>query len=192
MFFTRSYQAPSSCREQLVRIREATEEDALAIARVQVDSWRTTYKGIVPDSYIATLNYEQREQKWREFFSTAGRTPFAYVAEDDDGQVVGFASGGSNREGDRDYDGELYAIYLLKEYQRRGIGHMLVSAVVKRLLQEGMTSMLVWVLADNPSCAFYESLGGKLVSEKEIIIGGATLIEVAYGWLNLQDLVDQK
>ncbi len=54
-----------------------------------------------------------------------------------------------------------------------------------------MTSMKVWVLADNPFRAFYEALGGKYVSEKEIVIGGAPLIEVAYGWNELNVLLGQ-
>lgn len=169
-------------------IREANQTDTFGIAKVQVDSWRTTYKGIVPESYIASLTYEDREGRWREFFSEVNNQ-FAFVAEIGEKNIVGFASGGRNR-GDEDiHEGELYAIYLLHEYQRRGMGRLLVKAIVERLLQRGMSSMLVWVLAENPFRAFYEALGGKYVSEKEIVIGGATLIEVAYGWEDLNRLL---
>jgi hypothetical protein len=41
---------------------------------------------------------------------------------------------------------------------------------------------VVWVLAENPARRFYEALGGKIVFEKRIEIGGASLVEVAYGW----------
>ncbi len=164
-------------------IREATERDAAAIARVQVDSWRTTYKGIVPESHIASLSYSKREERWQQFFATSDEH-FAFVA-DDGNELVGFASGGVNRDDDKTFQGELYAIYLLEECQRRGVGRLLVKAVAGRLLQNGMTSMKVWVLAENPFRAFYEALGGKYVSEKEIVIGGAPLIEVAYGWNEL-------
>ena len=42
--------------------------------------------------------------------------------------------------------------------------------------------MLVWVLADNPACRFYEMLGGQKVNKKEIEMKGTKLIEIAYGW----------
>jgi hypothetical protein len=45
-----------------------------------------------------------------------------------------------------------------------------------------MPSMLVWVLAENYARGFYERLGGALVGEQEITLGGVALREVAYGW----------
>lgn len=45
--------------------------------------------------------------------------------------------------------------------------------------------MLVWVLGDNPSRAFYETLGGRFLGEKDIEIGGVRLEEVAYGWTDI-------
>jgi len=50
--------------------------------------------------------------------------------------------------------------------------------------------MLVWVLAENPACSFYAALGGQQVYEKTETIGGASLVEVAYGWRDLRALVE--
>jgi ribosomal protein S18 acetylase RimI-like enzyme len=171
-----------------VLIREATESDAAGVAKVQVDSWRTTYKGIVPDSYIASLSYENRVPRWEEFLA-ALEEQFAFVAETDEKEIIGFVSGGKNRDDDATYQGELYAIYLLESYQRRGTGRLLVEALAERLLRKNLFSMIVWVLAENPSRAFYESLGGKYVTEKVLSIGGAPLLEVAYGWDELNSLL---
>jgi len=172
-----------------MRIREAVLADAAAIARVHVDSWRTTYQGIVPDGYLASLSYEQREHVWQGNLSAVRAEEFVYVAQDDGDRVVGFASGGPQNSGDAEYAGELYAIYLLASYQGQGIGRQLVMAVTRRLLQADLPSMLVWVLASNPSRSFYEALGGKELYEKPITIGGASLVEVAYGWPDLSALV---
>jgi ribosomal protein S18 acetylase RimI-like enzyme len=169
-------------------IREARPEDAAAIARIHVDSWRSTYKGIVPDEHLAGLSYERREQGWREALSNPDNRSFVYVAEDEAGNVVGFASGGPEREGHPDYKGELYAIYLFAQFQRRGLGRQLTQAVARRLLKAGISSMLVWVLADNPGRAFYEALGGTYLSEKKITIGEKELVEVAYGWRDIRVL----
>src|SRR6185312_11535769 len=103
-------------------IRKAQLEDAVGIAKVHVDSWRTTYKGIVPDSFLDSLSYEKREQIWRSGIEANG----VYIAEDESGRIVGFASGGAERTGKYEaYIGELYAIYLLEGQQGNGLGRML-------------------------------------------------------------------
>jgi ribosomal protein S18 acetylase RimI-like enzyme len=174
----------------MIRIREAQIEDSAAIAKVHIDSWRTTYKGIVSDDYLSALSYQEREQKWQEFFQATDHFQFAYAAEVGSNQIVGFAVGGVNHDEAADYQGELYAIYILHEYQGKGIGRRLTEAVARRLLQGGRSSMSVWVLARNPACRFYESLGGKRLHEKEIEIGDTTLIEVAYGWKDVKILCE--
>jgi GNAT superfamily N-acetyltransferase len=165
-----------------MRIRKATVGDAAGIARVHVDSWRTTYKGIVPDDFLANLSYDQRERFWRDILSKPAGTSPVYVAENTSGSVIGFASGGPERSGDTVYTGELYAIYLLSEWHRQGVGRQLTISVVERLIQVGLTSLLIWVLAENRSRRFYEALGGQQVYEKPVTIGGVRLIEVAFGW----------
>ncbi|NOT55046.1 MAG: GNAT family N-acetyltransferase [Deltaproteobacteria bacterium] len=169
-------------------IRAAHSDDALAIARVKVDSWRTTYAGIVPADYLANLSYEQQGRVWEHHISILGDAATMYVAETPAKEVVGFAHSGPERTGNPRHAGELYAIYLLAAYQRHGLGRQLTQAVVTGLLQHGLSSMLVWVLADNPSRAFYEALGGQYVTEQEVTIGSARLTEVAYGWSDIREL----
>ena len=172
-----------------IRIRSANPADAGAVARVHVDSWRTTYAGIVPAEYLAGLSYQVSESRWTHTLTTGQPDTSNFVAETAGGEIVGFAGGGPEREGNRTYPGELYVIYLLEEYQRKGVGRRLVSAVARRLLTDGFDSMLVWVLADNhPGRRFYESLGSTLVGRKTVTIGGTDLVEMSYGWMDVADL----
>ncbi len=174
-----------------IQIRAAVPEDAASMARVHVDSWRSTYAGIVPAEYLAGLSYPNRESLWKELLTTDRPGASYFVAEAEDGDIVGFASAGPERESDGTYRGELYAIYILEEYQRMGLGRRLFSCVTRRLLPDGFNSMLLWVLEDNrPACRFYESLGGERVARKTITIGGADLVEVSYGWRDISDLVN--
>jgi ribosomal protein S18 acetylase RimI-like enzyme len=170
-------------------IRQAYVEDAAGIAKVHIDTWRTTYAGIVPAEHLANLSYEKREKIWAQRLSNPGNKVFYYVVEDDSGGIIGFVNGGPERTNDPDYKGELYAIYILKQYQGQGLGHRLVSALAKSLLSVGMDSMLLWVLADNPASRFYESLGGQQIKSKQEDIGGATLEELAYGWKDIRVLL---
>lgn len=169
-------------------IREARAGDAPAIARIHVASWRTTYRGIVPDDVLANLSVERREQMWARTLDNPDGTVFVYVAEDTAGRIIGFASGGPEREGDVLYTGELYAIYLLAETQGRGVGRRLTQQVAARLATMGHDTMLVWALAENPACHFYAALGGVPMREKAIAMGSGSLMEVAYGWTDTRAL----
>ena len=171
-------------------VREARQEDATAIARVHVDSWRNTYRDIVPEGFLAEMSYQDYEDRWRGWLRNVGEPRLVYrVAELPSGRIVGFASGGP-RPGPAypDYAGELYTLYLLGEHQRAGIGQRLLGSVARGLAEGGTYSLLAWVLARNPSRRFYEAVGGELLGSQEIEIGGARLEEVAYGWLCLHGL----
>ncbi len=167
-----------------ISIRAAVEADAGAIARVHVESWRTTYAGIMPDAYLAGLDETLRSKLWGEWLSGGS---LVFVAEWD-GQVVGFAHGGANREPVAACDAELYAIYLLKEAQKRGIGAELLRAMATALLKRNFRSMAVWVLEQNRSRSFYEKAGARLTTSKVIDIGGTKMMEVAYAWADLKTL----
>ena len=141
------------------------------------------------DEYLAGLSCEDREATWSRILASNRPSECNFVAETDGAEIVGFAGGGPEREGDRTYLGELYAIYLLQEHQRKGAGRVLASAVARRLLSDGFDSMLVWVLEDNhPARRFYESIGGEQVGRKTIAVGGADLVEVSYGWRDITSL----
>jgi L-amino acid N-acyltransferase YncA len=164
-----------------VTIRDARPEDAAAIARIHVDSWKSTYRGIVPDEVLDGLSYEEREDQRRRIFHTRVPGSFSLVAEDKDCSIIGFADAGPERKGDPDYRSELYAIYLPAEAQGKGIGRQLFQEVMRRLHADGYTSMMLWVLADNPSRGFYERMGGRAVRTQTITIG-KELAEIGYGW----------
>lgn len=169
-------------------IRTATPEDALAIGHVHVDSWRTTYRGLLPDSVLAALSVEQRATMWQqaaEAIQKGESRSLLLVAEDPDDGVIGFASAGPEREKDSGFDSELYAIYLLERHQGRGVGRRLATQLVKLLLPDGHESMRVWVLEGNPAEEFYRRLGGQHVGEKALSMAGEDFTEVAYAWADL-------
>lgn len=170
-------------------IRKAEPADAKSIAKIHIQTWQTAYAGIVPDEYLSSLSYGEREVWWRQILEANRPGVGNFVAEVEADGIVGFAQGGPEREGDRTYRGELYAIYVLQPHQRRGFGHRLFLAVTERLILDGFPSMLLWVLQDNrPACRFYEALGGSRINQKTIEIGGANLVEVAYGWKDITAL----
>jgi GNAT superfamily N-acetyltransferase len=175
-----------------VCVRTARAEDAPAIARVSVDTWRSQYRGLLPDALLAGLSYDGRARKLAGWF---GDTPCqaagegCSVAERPGAGVVGFVWAGPERDGDPEYAGEVYALYVRAAEQGRGLGRRLMGAASARLAEQGWRSLLVWVLAANPARGFYAALGGRPVREREVVLGGASYPEVGYGWADAGGLL---
>ncbi len=167
-------------------LRAAGWGDATAIAAVQVTSWRAAYAGLLPAPYLRDLDARAAAVSWERLLRSPD--PIVFVVESG-GAVVGFASGGPEREGDALYRGELYAIYLLPDHQGRGHGRALTAAVASALAERRVRAMLVWVLRDNTAArAFYEAIGGRYLREHPLDIAGVSLPEVAYGWPDTSSL----
>ena len=172
-----------------VRVRAAVFQDAAAIARVHVDTWRSTYRGIMDEEFLRSLSHEQRQRNWEAALQDS-KTQSLFVAEDDQHEIVGFAACGPAREQKELFDGELYAIYVIQKAQRKQIGKKLVLFVSRDLKTRGFNSMLVWVLAGNPFKKFYVSLGGEQIASKIVEVGGRNLEELGFGWKSLDSLTE--
>ncbi|KUG03732.1 gcn5-related [hydrocarbon metagenome] len=172
-----------------MRVRNAQIEDAGAIAKVNVDTWRSAFCGLISDSFLAALSYDDREKNFKDFIGQTDAISFACVAEDDEGNVLGFAMGGKEREGIQPYAGEIYALYVLQRWQNQGIGRMLVKAAASQLFQSGISSLMLWTLAAGSACGFYEKLGGELISTKVFTIAEEEILFAAYGWENIEALL---
>jgi len=126
---------------------------------------------------------------WDRILNSQTEGKHCYVSETSDDRIVGFACGGPVSDGLEQYEGEIYSIYLLEDYQRGGLGRQLLLSTARRMKDDGIDSMLLWVFEENHGARrFYESLGGELIGRKKIRIGSADLVELAYGWKDIRSL----
>jgi GNAT superfamily N-acetyltransferase len=165
-----------------VAIRPATPDDAAAIARVRVDAWRATYRGMIPDAYLAAMSVDESTAFWRRVLESGSPKVAVFVAEDA-GEVVGFASGNRREPPKLGFDAELSAIYVRPDRVRRGLGRRLVAAVADWARRGGSGGLVVFVIAGNKGArGFYENLGAELLLEQPFEWDGIPLVEAAYGW----------
>jgi ribosomal protein S18 acetylase RimI-like enzyme len=162
-------------------IRSATTDDAPAIAKVHVESWQHTYKGIIPQPYLDSLTVQRRTIGWIRLLER-GNDLVTLVSEDDKGRIVGFAGGCPIRHRDDRFQAEITSLYVAPHAQRRGHGRRLFLATANRLHQMELKGLFVWVLAANPATAFYRAMGGEPVSEMTAEFAGTPLKEIGYGW----------
>ena len=156
------------------KFREATAADIPALARLHVTTWNATYAPLLTKG----PNYEVREQQWREAFARNEPAWFCVVAERPDGELVAFAQG--NRSDHPEFGGELGKIYVLRDYQRLGIGQRLLGQVARRFRNLGINSMWLFGDARNPSSRVWKRLG----AEKTDSNPGTG----DYGWRDLANL----
>ena len=169
-------------------IRAARPEDAPAMAAVHIDTWRTTYVGIVPEGHLQSLSLDRDATRRAARLADPGPGAVSLVAESDDGRIVGFADAGRERGETEGFDGEVYAVYVLKAWQGKRMGRSLMASAARALAEAGISAVCARVLADNRACGFYERLGGVQVGAGTVEIGGKELATVTYGWTDTRTL----
>lgn len=167
------------------KIRKAESSDLLKIARVHVDCWRTTYKGIVPNEILDRMSYEKSAEKWSGFFSGAAEGAARIFLLDHKSDTVGFCAGGQIRKSSKrteGYFGEIKAVYILDGHQRKGYGTEFVRTIEEIFIKYGIFSYIIWVLKESSSKEFYKKLGGKLLTTKTYKIGEKKLKGLCFGY----------
>jgi len=167
------------------KIRSAGSEDSFDIAKVHVDCWRTTYKGIVPDEKLDSMSYENSSDKWEAYFTGSTDPSNGVLVAEYKKKIIGFCAGGKIRKCSKrtaGYKGEIKAIYILKAHQKKGTGKKLIEAYEEIFRKNDIISYIIWVLKDNDSKGFYKKLGGKLITTKTYEIGGKKLKGLCFGF----------
>jgi len=145
-----------------VELRDATADDAGAIAAVHVRSWRAAYRGLLPDDVLDGLSVADREGSWSRRLGELPPRTSAVVATIAD-VVVGVASTGPPLVAAERADpavGDLYVLYLDPDVWRRGIGTRLHAVALDRLRDNGFTRAGLWVLDTNArALGFYRRRG---------------------------------
>jgi ribosomal protein S18 acetylase RimI-like enzyme len=144
-------------------VREATTDDASAIARVHTRSWQDAYAHVFPAERLRGLDdlEARRTETWRGWLSEPDARRHTLVAVAGN-EVVGFVHGAPARDDDLDSDrvGELFAIYVMPDSWGAGAGRALMTAHLERLRASGFCEAVLWVLEDNPRARrFYEAAG---------------------------------
>ncbi|CAB1078424.1 hypothetical protein D1AOALGA4SA_6165 [Olavius algarvensis Delta 1 endosymbiont] len=116
-------------------IRPTQKTDAHSMSCIYVQTWQDTYLGVIPYDYLLSMSISRHEKAF--FNELKSKQIISFVVEDG-GRVIGFVTGGYERRGDDIYGGEIYTLYVLKKFQRRGLGSQLVSALTLQFHQLGI------------------------------------------------------
>ncbi|HYM31042.1 MAG TPA: GNAT family N-acetyltransferase [Candidatus Cybelea sp.] len=156
------------------RVRLAIPEDIVAIAEVQIASWRGAYRGVIADETLERLDIAHQAIQWQRAMDRKVPVWVAVSEIEGEDQVVGFASLREN---------EITVLYVAPDWQRRGVGTALLRAVLDAIAVAGGTLGWLWVLEANAAArAFYAAAGGRAADDGPVRVGQQELRQVRYLW----------
>ena len=165
--------------EQLI-IRNAILEDLPEVAKLHVDSWNNTYKGIIAQNHLENMknNLDKRIERMKNEFSLRNMI----VATIND-KIVAFSEFALSNEfsKDLDIDCELCGLYVKNEYLKSGIGTQVFNYVRNLFISNNKKKMGLWCVKENENAInFYKRKGGVIVAEKKFTLSEKEYSEVAF------------
>ena len=160
-------------------IRNIEEKDIPSVVDIQIDGWKSAYKGIVDDNVLNSMNRNERIEKRRNDYKENG-----FIVAEINNEVIGFCryiDSGKFTQNISNIDCELLALYVKPNLKYKGIGTQLFQFVINEFKSKNKTKMILWCLKDNePSKKFYTKMGGKIIKERAIEIGEKEYLEVGF------------
>jgi ribosomal protein S18 acetylase RimI-like enzyme len=172
----------------MIKIRVAKVEDLALIAKIRIDNWRITYKGLLPQSFLDDLDYEKETQSWHTFSQMERHHVF--VAIDENESIMGFV-------GIRPFDsemtiGEIHALHTSEEFRGKGAGKALIYHSAKLFKSQNIKEMRLWVIVGNDNAtAIYEHLGAETYIERVDIINSTDVPEIGMKWNDLNVILNK-
>jgi len=164
-------------------LREATAGDAVAIAHLHAESWRSAYRGIFSDDFLDHRVHQVRRDSWQTRFSGGESRPFFVLLAENGDRLAGFAC--TFPEKHPIWGSYLDNLHVAPGLTGQGIGRSLLSEVVRRLEAKGSCGGLyLWVVEQNHRAReFYEKAGGTIVgSEVHTMPDGQSVVALRCYW----------
>lgn len=162
-----------------IEVRRADAQDAAAISEVHRYAWEQAYSGLIPHKPLMQMICRRDEAWWRK----AARGSATILVIEVEGKLVGYTTLGLNRARALPYDGEVYELYILPEFQGTGLGSALFGEALRLLKSLGCSGVIAWCLEDSDiTTRFFRSRGGKDVAEGTEDFGGKLLRKVGFVW----------
>ena len=180
-----------------IGIRQARPADAAALGQLRVITWQEAYPGILPDSLLSDMSTVRQHARFAEMIESRSEDHAVFCAEDalEDGSATMVAYGicGPARAGPKGYTGEIHELYVLSDHYGRGIGWAMMATMSGWLAAKGHKALFAAVLQQNHGArAFYTRIGGERCGEGRIVMGGAPLVQEAFGWRDLPRLMGRE
>lgn len=152
-----------------LKVRDATAQDIFSAVLIKNIAWNCAYKGIMSDAFLFSRTcasaMKSTIEKWENSIRGADDSKVFLVAEDGNGEIIGFAFGGDIGNQRLKTDKDLHAIYVHPAAHGTGAGKALMLEFARRMKAQGAKTLGVGCLSANKSMGFYKRMGGKFLFE---------------------------
>ena len=133
-------------------INRSTVNDCKGIAEFITIVWNETYKGIINDKFLVGLKESENQRYLNAEKNFDENNNMQYIIKNDEEKIIGFLKLAKT---DNHEIIEMQSLYLLKDYQKQGIGKKLFEKALEEARKMGYKKMKVGCLEKNPSNEFY-------------------------------------
>lgn len=163
----------------LIATRPARPVDAERLSTIHLEAWRGAYRGLLSGVDLERMISRRGPRWWRGALSRGVLIQVLEVA----GKTAGYATYGRSRMRELPFEGEIYELYILPEYQGLGFGTKLFHATRRALVRMRLSGVAVRVLSENDAAMrFYRSLGGQLLMNTQEQVAGTSVELSVFGW----------
>lgn len=163
-------------REMKWNVEKIKKEDCKELAEFITKTWNETYRGIVNDKFLDRLKTTESERcnKFIENFDE--KNNMQYIIKRDS-EIIGFSklSKGSDKK-----NIELQSLYVLKQYQNKGIGKELIEKAFDEAKKLGYKKVIIGCLENNKANEFYKKMGCKFIEKRDFNLPNQILHENVY------------
>lgn len=158
-------------------VRQLIVDDAQQAAAIQVETWKDTYKGMIPSETLESMTLEYMIPMWTRLIGE-NSLKLNLLGVFEGTNLLGTVGSGVSRE-KNDYECELWAMNIPVRNQRRGLGRVLFQASVDMLRSSEYKSMYFYCIDKNENALhFYRSMGGRITDRIAIRNGYQELMVV--------------
>jgi ribosomal protein S18 acetylase RimI-like enzyme len=169
------------------RIRQAKNTDSEKIALLHANSWRTTYRGLLPDSFLDNDLDGERKRYWNKKMLGLTDEDFVLLAERGP-DLAGFIAVLNKPE--NGFEAFIDNLHVSRDLKGGGIGTALMKAAAERLQRTGKKSAYLWVLKGNDAAeAFYFARGAERADVSSVDFGGKEVLQTRFVWKTLDSLL---
>ena len=148
-----------------MEIRLASFKDCRDLSILKREIWKTTYKGIYPYEKLIEYDIALNENRFKAMIEKQSQKLFVVL---EGSRIIGYMSCGKIIRPFNKYSHDIGLLYVLKEYQGKGIGSKLFQFAINELKNQGVREFIVSCNKYNlPAQQFYKNMGGKIINVDE-------------------------
>ncbi len=167
-----------------LRIRLATAADAAVVGALHAESWRSAYRGLLPDAALDGDLVAERQQTWADRLGAGGTRRLTWLLLEDDAPEA-FLS--LVLEEDPVHGHLIDNLHVRPHLKSRGHGRLLLAEAAHAAARHDPAQPLHLLVLDGnwPAARFYERLGARHVETLEDDhLSGTRVRSHRYRWTN--------